>query len=1129
MGHATRSLRTIVIAVLVAHVSAGIGFAQSETERAESTEYRAPRFLFATKPGAATRALDIEKTPALARRIAVDLDGATLAEAIETISARAGFRIGYAADAVPAERRVRLRAESITVAAALTDVLGGAGLDVVFTSSAGVVLVKRIQPQTGTLTGTVLDSASHRPLPGVQIRLEGTSIRAVTDDSGQFRIPAVPVGRYTLTARRIGYSLGRQSVTVTNAQESRSDFALLVVPTTLEDVVTTVTGAQRRVELGNVIGTINADSVTRDAPITNLTNLINARVPGTQVILDNGLTGSSPRIRIRGLNSFTVSNQPLLVVDGVRVENSTATLGNGYGQTTGRFNDLNPEEIESIEVVKGPSAATLYGTDAANGVIVVKTKRGRPGHAATTIYAETGILQEVGRFPDNYFSWGTNTATGTVQHCVLVQQAAGVCTADSVTTFNPLTNPETRPFGDGKRNQVGVQASGGVDRFTYFVSGEYEAEEGVLRMPDIDQARISAERGGVAIPKEQIRPNALARASFRANGGVAVSSNADISVALGLVSSDVRIVGDGIITSGAFGPGYRTPEDGWLSFLSRPGEAFALRNTESVNHYISSVNGNWRPASWLSTRMTTGLDFSSSFLDGLQRRDEGPLGSNRAGSRLNLKTNVSQYSADLGASASFNLRPSVVSRTSTGLQYNRRLQQVTSASGTGLPPGSETVTGAAVITGSEQTVESVVAGAYVEEALALREKLFLTGALRADGATAFGKNFSTAAYPKLSLSWLTVDQRPGFLNSLRLRAAYGASGVQPASTAALPTLILGAGVIDGVSVSGARLQTTGNPDLRPERQTEYENGADIELFDHRVRLEATYYNRLSHDALVDRPLPSEFGLLSRQENIGSVRNTGYEGLLSVTALNNSLMTWDFTFNGSINHNKLEKIGAGIPFIGVNPTTRNVEGYPLFSAFALPILGYADTNGNGILEDSEVQIGDTLVFIGQSLPPRQLTVSSSLTLLQGRVRIGTQFDYRGGQVLTNYTGINRCSSFLADCAEVNLRTAPLADQAAAIAYSSRTKKTYYGYTVSGAFTRWRELSLTYQLPEGLLRSLKSTRASITVTGRNLHLFTKYPGLDPETNDAVGLSTVEGYGGNPTSPPVRYWLFRINLGL
>ena len=1064
------------------------------------------------------------------RRIAVDLDGATLGEAIETISARAGFRIGYAADAVPAERRVRLRAQSITVAAALTDVLGGTGLDVVFTSSAGVVLVKRIQPQTGTVTGTVVDSVSHRPLPGVQVRVEATMLRGLTDDGGQFRIPGVPVGRYSLTARRIGYSLGRQSVTVTNAQESRSDFALTVVPTTLEDVVTTVTGAQRRVELGNVIGTINADSITRDAPVTNLTNLINARVPGTQVVLDNGLAGSSPRIRIRGSNSFTVSNEPLLVVDGVRVENSTATLGSGYGQTAGRFNDLNPEEIESIEVVKGPSAATLYGTDAANGVIVVKTKRGRPGHTVTNVYAETGIVQETTKFPDNYYSWGTNTTAGAVQQCILAQQAAGVCRADSVTTSNPLTNSDTRPFANGKRNQIGVQASGGVDRFTYFVAGEYEAEEGVLRMPDVDQARISAERGGVPIPEEQIRPNAVARASFRANGGVAVGSNADINVSVGLVSSDVRIVGDGIITSGVFGPGHRAPDDGWLTLTSRPGEAFALRNTESVSHYISSVNGNWRPASWLSTRLTTGLDFSSSFLDGLQRRDEGPLGANRAGRRLNMKSNVSQYSADLGASASFNLRPSLVSRTSTGLQYNRRLQRVTSASGTGLPPGSETVTGAAVITGSEQTVESVVAGAYVEEGLSFRERLFLTGALRADGATAFGENFSTATYPKLSLSWLTVDQQPGFLNSLRLRAAYGASGVQPASTAALPTLLLGAGIVNGVSVSGARLQTTGNPDLRPERQTEYENGADIELFERRVRLEATYYNRLSRDALVNRPLPSEFGLLSRQENIGSVRNRGYEGLLSVTALDNNLLTWDLTFNGSINHNKLEKIGAGIPFVGVNTTTRNVEGHPLFSAYARPILGFADTNGNGIIEESEVQVGDSLVFVGQTLPPRQLTLSSSLSLLHGRVRIGTQFDYRGGHVITNYSGINRCSAFLADCPEVNLRTASLASQAAAVAYNStKLGKTYYGYTVSGSFTRWRELSLTYELPKGLLRSLNSTRASVTLTGRNLHLFTKYPGLDPETNDAPGLPTAEGYGGNPTTPPSRYWLFRVNLGL
>jgi TonB-linked SusC/RagA family outer membrane protein len=1122
---------------LVAHGLSPSAAAQNQSARTEDNEYRAPRFLLApAKPGAPARALDIERTPALARRISVDLDGATLGEAIDIISTQAGFRIGYAADALSSGRRVRLRAQSITVAAALTDVLGGAGVDVVFTSSASVVLVKRVEPQLGSVTGAVTDSASHRPLPGVQIRIEGTALRAVTDDSGRFRISGVPVGDHTLTARRLGYSLGRQRLAVTTDKESLADFVLTVVPTTLEQVVTTVTGAQRRVELGNVIGTINADSVMREAPITSLTSLINARVPGAQVVLDNGIAGSSPRVRIRGLNSFTVSNQPLLVVDGVRVENSTATLGSGYtlgigyGQTSGRFNDLNPEEIESIEIVKGPSAATLYGTDAANGVIVVRTKRGRSGHAIWNAHAETGWAQQTARFPDNYYSWGRNTVTGAVQQCVLTQMAAGTCRVDSVSTFNPLENSQTRPFGTGKRNKIGLQTSGGADRFTYFVAGEYEGEEGVLRMPDLERARVSAERGGVAIPAEQVRPNALKKVSLRANGGTTIGSKGDVNVSLGLVSSDIRIAGDGVVFAGMLGPGYRNAQDGYLPITSRPGEAFAVRNAESVTHYISSLNANWRPMSWLSTRATTGLDFSSAFLDGLQRRGEGPLGANRLGRRLNMRSNVSQYSVDLGGSASFTPRVGLTSRTSTGVQYNRRLEQLTSARGTGLPPGSETVTGAAVVTGSEQTIESVVAGAYIEEALGFHERLFLTGALRADGATAFGKNFSTATYPKLGLSWLAADQRPGLLTSLRFRAAYGASGVQPASTASLPRFLLGAGIVDGVSVSGARLEAIGNPDLRPERQTEYEAGADLELANRRVRLEATYYNRLSRDALVNRPLPSELGIAFRQENIGSVRNRGFEGLLSVTAVDNPAVTWDISLNGSVNNNKLEKIGAGILFIGPNPSTRNREGFPLFSRFARPILGFSDANGNGIIEENEVQVGDTLVYLGPSLPPKQLTASTSLGLFHGRLHIATQFDYRGGMKINNYAEINRCSTFVSNCIAVNVPTAPLAAQAAAVAFNSALLgRTYYGYIVDASFARWRELSITYVLPEELLSRFKSNRASVTLTGRNLRLFTPYPGVDPETNDAVGLPNVEGYGGNPTTPPVRYWLLRINLGL
>jgi TonB-dependent SusC/RagA subfamily outer membrane receptor len=898
------------------------------------------------------------------------------------------------------------------------------------------------------------------------------------------------------------------------------------VASRLTEVVTTVTGPQRRLEVGNVIGAIDADSVVRSAPVTSLSDLINARVPGTQVVLNNGLTGTSPRIRIRGVNSLTVSNDPLLVVDGIRVENSTGTLGSGYGQTPGRLNDLNPEEIESIEIVKGPSAATLYGTDAANGVIVVKTKRGRVGSATWRLYGEAGTIDQPAHFADNYYAWGHNNRTGAIQQCTLLQVAAATCSRDSLTTFNPLMNPETRPFGRGRRGQTGLQVSGGAAGFNYFVAGELEGETGFLEMPAIDRTRVSLERSGVPVPDDQIHPNAQRKISLRANAGTALGSTAELNVSSGLVKNDVRLAGDGVTSSGLFGPGYRTAQDGYAT--NRPGEAFAVRNTESATHYITSASGTWRPRGWLSTRATTGLDFSSTFLDDLQRRNEGPLGLNRDGRRLNRRTVVSQYSADLGASALFTPRARLTSRTSVGAQFNRRLLQVTSTTGTNLAPGAETVTGAAIITGEEQNIATVVAGSYVEQTFGMAERLFLTGALRADGGSAFGRQFHTAIYPKASASWIAIEQRAGWLNSARLRTAYGASGVQPASTAALALVAVAPAFVDGVSATGARLSAIGNPDLKPERQTEVETGADLELLSSRVRIEATYYDRLSRDALINRPLASEFGIAARQENIGSVRNRGVEGMISATPIDNSSLTWNVALSGSVNRNRLEKIGAGITFIGLNPSTQSRQGYPLISAFAQPILGYADANGNGIIEENELTVGDTLVYLGPSSPPRQFAVSSELALLGGRVRISAQVDHRGGATIMNFSEANRCSTFLGGCRAVNDPAASLADQAAAVALNgARFGQSLFGYAQNATFTRWRELALTYAFSESVAHRLGARSANLTVTGRNLRLFTRFRGVDPEASSNPG--SVEGYVGNPTPPAARYWLVRLNLGL
>jgi TonB-dependent SusC/RagA subfamily outer membrane receptor len=235
---------------------------------------------------------------------------------------------------------------------------------------------------------------------------------------------------------------------------------------------------------------LSADSVAKEAPITNVNEMLQGRVSGLQVIQGAGQTGVSSSIRIRGTSSLSLTNEPLVVVDGVRFDNQQ--LPNGGNVSTQRINRLNTlgdEDIESIDVIKGPSAAALYGTAAANGVIVIKTKRGKVGKTQWNVYGEGGIVQQPRTsFAWNWTSWGrtlnaSGQPTGNPIQCKITSFAAKQCGIDSLSTFNPLMNSETTPFADQQRSMFGLQFSGGSDRLRYFMSGDHESEVGPYEMP----------------------------------------------------------------------------------------------------------------------------------------------------------------------------------------------------------------------------------------------------------------------------------------------------------------------------------------------------------------------------------------------------------------------------------------------------------------------------------------------------------------------------------------------------------------------------------------------------------------------------------------------------------------------
>ncbi len=307
--------------------------------------------------------------------------------------------------------------------------------------------------QQGTITGRITDSLTREPVAAAQVSILGTTNGAQTNNAGQYTIRGVTPGAVEVRVLRIGFAEVRRRVTVAAGETATLDIALRAVAMSLNPVVTTATGMQRRVEVGNAIAQVDAAEVVQSRAVSNLGDLLTSRAAGVQV-LPGTQTGAGTRVRIRGTSSLSLTNNPIYVIDGVRVEGTTgsSTLSVG-GTTPSRVGDLNPEEIESIEVVRGPSASTLYGTDAANGVIVITTKKGIAGRTQWTYYTEQTAITDRNDYPTAYRGWRTGT-TGTTNstqsntvQCFLSQVASGACAQDSVTSFNLHDDPETTPYG----------------------------------------------------------------------------------------------------------------------------------------------------------------------------------------------------------------------------------------------------------------------------------------------------------------------------------------------------------------------------------------------------------------------------------------------------------------------------------------------------------------------------------------------------------------------------------------------------------------------------------------------------------------------------------------------------------
>lgn len=958
----------------------------------------------------------------------------------------------------------------------------------------------------GVVAGVVTAEASQRPIADVQVSVEGTTLGAITDASGRFRIAGVPAGEVRLLVRRIGY---QPRTVAARAGQGDVRVALAERITELNQVVVTgVAGVAERRAIGNAVSSISVAQITATQPVRNVQDLLTGRAAGVSVVGSSGQVGTGARIRVRGASSLSLANDPLIYVDGVRVDNAQATgpLNQAFGSASiSRFNDFNPDDIESLEVIKGPAAATLYGTEASNGVIQIITKKGSAGRPVFTALARVG---------SNYIpNWRERFYT----NYGVVPRAGSTTLRDTVTlTPRQLNDSLTARYGNsilrtGRTTDFQTSVSGGSPALRYYVAANRDEQQGVERV------------------------NRLNRTSFRANLNTSPLSSVDIATSMGYTTGRTYLPfesGGGGATWATYfsSPGflYRGANAGnpQLGFRSGPPNAYyeAYSLYQDQNRFTGSLTLTNRPAGWLDHRFILGVDRSAEdnqnraprndVLGNLLPSFSGLTGVN-AGALTVGTRNVNLLTADYAANAKVTLGAGWRSVTSVGGQFYGRRTILRTASGTGFPASGILSLNSATSQNQDQDdqIDNNTLGGFVQEQAIWNDRLFLTAALRRDRNSAFGARYPSINYPKLQASYVLSEEPalriPRVINSLRLRAAYGASGLQPGAFDALTTYNAVAGTLTPSNV--------GNANLGPERSQETELGLDAGLFGDRLGGEFTYYTGSTRDPILARQAAPSNGFPGLAFfNAGRVNRRGLEWTLRAQPIRGDRVSLDLQLNGSAYRYQIRDLGANTDFVSVSSQIGHAVGYapgawwdrrvvsgtydPATKTVPNATLRCDDGKGGTVACYSKDASGQDVVtaprvFLGNSVPTREGGFTAGLSFLR-QFRLNAFVDYRGGYKKLDGNRRVRCNLF--SLCEENYYPERFASNPVMLAAVQRGTTFTYDLIRDASFARFRELSLTYTLPRAFASRARASAASVTLAGRNLALWTNYPGLEPEAS-------------------------------
>jgi TonB-linked SusC/RagA family outer membrane protein len=968
---------------------------------------------------------------------------------------------------------------------------------------------------TASVTGTVTDESTKQPIAGAQIFVLGTLIGAQTDAQGRYRLVAVPAGSVRIRAKRIGFGSIDRAVTLQDGEAATVDFALPASVLALDAMVVTGTagGTQMRA-IGNTVDKLDVAKVAETSPAVNVQQLIGQRSPGVIMLPNAGMVGTGSAVRIRGAASLSLTNQPLIYVDGVRVDNNpSAGPAIRNGRHASRLNDFNPEDIESMEIIKGPAAATLYGTEASNGVIQIITKRGKAGKPRFDLTVKEGGNYLKDAEKRMRLSYGISPTTGVLD------------SVNMITRWRELTGKEV--FTTGGLHEVDASLGGGNESARYFVSAGRLQNNGPVSYNWVHQT------------------------SSRANLSLLPTTAWQVDAHLDFVQNETRFAqaaeGFGVWEMIVYSKPtlFNTPTQGFR--YANPDVAGKIDSRSKVNRFTGGIDVKNAPVSWLKQQIKAGVDAANTTNQILfPRVPDGQtnfFGGRGTGEKTLENVTTNYQTIDYSATATFEPREWSTA-TSVGAQYYRKQYTIASEFGANFPtPDVTTIGGAATTSSGEDYAENKTLGMYVQEALGWRNRLFVTAAVRGDANSAFGSDYNAAYYPKLSGAWV-VNEEPFWhserFSSLRLRGAWGQAGQQPDVFDAITLYTPTTGPGDLPVLTPGSL---GNTTLKPERGEELELGFDAGFLEDRVTATFTSYNRVTKDAIVRAQNRPSIGFPGAQVvNLGRVKAWGTELGINARVLEMPRFGWDLGVNYATAHNRVESLG-GLPPVGI-PNSGNVidqynrEGYSVGSFFWKRIVS-ADFNAAGTPTNVMCDDGAggtvpcasaPLVYYGQPTPTWLGSVNNTFTLVQN-LRLSALVDFQGGQLIEDGE---------IEAGHQNFQNTAYANQAAYAgqtrdpifaAYQSTVGRPPLGF-FKGGFAKLRELSASYVLPERFAARIGATNASITGAWRNVGTLWRAqndiwgtPIFDPEQRPP-GAETAARY--QTTIPPISSFVFTARLG-